>query len=60
MYKLYIALNNDVLVPVAAVAGLTRNRGAGMRVMLSVGLLAWLFPHRRWPDIGRFIEHPVG
>lgn len=28
--------------------------------MLSVGLLAWLWLHRRWPEIGRFIEHPVG
>jgi DHA1 family bicyclomycin/chloramphenicol resistance-like MFS transporter len=28
--------------------------------MLSVGLLAWLFLHRRWPEIGRVIEHPVG
>jgi DHA1 family bicyclomycin/chloramphenicol resistance-like MFS transporter len=28
--------------------------------MLSVGLLAWLWLHRRWPDIGRVIEHPVG
>lgn len=27
--------------------------------MLSVGLLAWLWLHRRWPDIGRVIEHPV-
>jgi DHA1 family bicyclomycin/chloramphenicol resistance-like MFS transporter len=28
--------------------------------MLSVGLLAWLWLHRRWPEIGRVIEHPVG
>jgi MFS transporter, DHA1 family, multidrug resistance protein len=28
--------------------------------MLSVGLFAWVGLHRRWPDIGRFIEHPVG
>ena len=28
--------------------------------MLSVGLTAWVGLHRRWPDIGRFIEHPVG
>ncbi|MDP1528310.1 MAG: multidrug effflux MFS transporter [Rhodoferax sp.] len=28
--------------------------------MLSVGLLAWLWLHRRWPEIGRFIEHPEG
>lgn len=27
--------------------------------MLSVGLLAWLWLHRRWPEIGRVIEHPV-
>ncbi|PKO62972.1 MAG: Bcr/CflA family drug resistance efflux transporter [Betaproteobacteria bacterium HGW-Betaproteobacteria-18] len=27
--------------------------------MLSVGLLAWVGLHRRWPDIGRVIEHPV-
>jgi MFS transporter, DHA1 family, multidrug resistance protein len=28
--------------------------------MLSVGLLAWVGLHHRWPDIGRVIEHPVG
>ncbi|MDD2846574.1 MAG: multidrug effflux MFS transporter [Rhodoferax sp.] len=28
--------------------------------MLSVGLLAWLLLHKRWPEIGRVIEHPVG
>jgi DHA1 family bicyclomycin/chloramphenicol resistance-like MFS transporter len=27
--------------------------------MLSVGLLAWLWLHRRWPEIGRRIEHPA-
>ena len=27
--------------------------------MLLVGLFAWLGLHRRWPDIGRVIEHPV-
>ncbi|MDD3937271.1 multidrug effflux MFS transporter [Rhodoferax sp.] len=32
---------------------------AASLAMLSVGLLAWLWLHRRWPDIGRFIEHPV-
>jgi DHA1 family bicyclomycin/chloramphenicol resistance-like MFS transporter len=28
--------------------------------MLSVGLVSWLWLHRRWPEIGRVIEHPVG
>jgi DHA1 family bicyclomycin/chloramphenicol resistance-like MFS transporter len=28
--------------------------------MLSVGLLAWLWLHRPWPEIGRVIEHTVG
>jgi DHA1 family bicyclomycin/chloramphenicol resistance-like MFS transporter len=27
--------------------------------MLSVGLLAWVGLHHRWPEIGRVIEHPV-
>jgi DHA1 family bicyclomycin/chloramphenicol resistance-like MFS transporter len=27
--------------------------------MLSVGLLSWLWLHRRWPEIGRAIEHPA-
>jgi DHA1 family bicyclomycin/chloramphenicol resistance-like MFS transporter len=27
--------------------------------MLSVGLLSWLWLHRRWPEIGRAIEHHV-
>jgi DHA1 family bicyclomycin/chloramphenicol resistance-like MFS transporter len=27
--------------------------------MLCVGLLSWLWLHRRWPEIGRAIEHPV-
>ena len=33
---------------------------AATLAMLSVGLLAWVGLHRRWPDIGRVIEHPVG
>ncbi|MDD2918928.1 multidrug effflux MFS transporter [Rhodoferax sp.] len=33
---------------------------AASLAMLSVGLLAWLWLHRRWPDIGRIIEHPLG
>jgi DHA1 family bicyclomycin/chloramphenicol resistance-like MFS transporter len=32
---------------------------AASLAMLSVGLLAWIGLHRRWPHIGRFIEHPV-
>jgi len=28
--------------------------------MLSVRLLAWIWLHHRWPDIGRIIEQPVG
>ena len=33
---------------------------AASLAMLSVGLLAWVGLHKRWPDIGRVIEHPVG
>jgi DHA1 family bicyclomycin/chloramphenicol resistance-like MFS transporter len=33
---------------------------AASLAMLSVGVLAWLGLHKRWPDIGRVIEHPVG
>jgi DHA1 family bicyclomycin/chloramphenicol resistance-like MFS transporter len=33
---------------------------AASLAMLSVGLFAWIWLHHRWPDIGRFIEHPVG
>jgi len=33
---------------------------AASLAMLSVGLLAWLWLHHRWPVIGRIIEHPVG
>jgi len=33
---------------------------AASLAMLSVGLLAWVGLHKRWPDIGRAIEHPVG
>ena len=33
---------------------------AASLAMLSVGLLAWIGLHKRWPDIGRVIEHPVG
>jgi len=32
---------------------------AASLAMLSVGLLAWVWLHKRWPDIGRVIEHPV-
>ena len=32
---------------------------AASLAMLSVGLLAWVGLHKRWPDIGRVIEHPV-
>ena len=28
-------------------------------LMLSIGVIAWVGLHRRWPDIGRSIEHPV-
>jgi MFS transporter, DHA1 family, multidrug resistance protein len=38
----------------------TMGLAATSLAMLSVGLLAWLWLHRRWPEIGRFIEHPVG
>lgn len=27
-------------------------------LMLSIGVVAWLGLHRRWPEIGRVIEHP--
>jgi len=32
---------------------------AASLLMLSVGLLAWVGLHRRWPEIGRAIEHPA-
>ena len=32
---------------------------AASLAMLSVGLIAWIGLHRRWPDIGRAIDHPV-
>lgn len=28
-------------------------------LMLSVGMLAWIGLHQRWPEIGRAIDHPV-
>ncbi len=28
-------------------------------LMLSIGVIAWVGLHRRWPDIGRAIDHPV-
>ncbi len=31
-----------------------------MMAMLSIGLVAWISLHRRWPQIGRVIEHPQG
>jgi DHA1 family bicyclomycin/chloramphenicol resistance-like MFS transporter len=27
--------------------------------MMCVGLIAWIFMHHRWPDIGRTVTHPV-
>ena len=30
---------------------------ASSLAMLSLGLLAWLWAHRRWPDIGRTVVH---
>jgi DHA1 family bicyclomycin/chloramphenicol resistance-like MFS transporter len=33
---------------------------AASLAMLSVGVLAWVGLHKRWPEIGRAIEHPVG
>ena len=33
---------------------------AASLAMLSVGLLAWVGLHKRWPDIGRVIDHPLG
>ncbi len=28
-------------------------------LMLCIGLLAWVWMHHRWPDIGRRVEHPL-
>jgi DHA1 family bicyclomycin/chloramphenicol resistance-like MFS transporter len=28
-------------------------------LMMSVGLLAWLFLHHHWPEIGRRVSHPI-
>jgi len=51
-------------VVAGAIAPLVMHSTVGLAAtslaMLSVGLLAWLFLHRRWPEIGRVIEHPVG
>jgi DHA1 family bicyclomycin/chloramphenicol resistance-like MFS transporter len=30
---------------------------ASSLAMLSLGLLAWLWAHRRWPNIGRTVVH---
>ena len=32
---------------------------ASSLAMMCVGLLAWVYLHRRWPDIGRTVEHPA-
>jgi DHA1 family bicyclomycin/chloramphenicol resistance-like MFS transporter len=31
---------------------------AASMTMMSVGLVAWVLMHRRWPDIGRSVAHP--
>jgi DHA1 family bicyclomycin/chloramphenicol resistance-like MFS transporter len=31
---------------------------AASLTMMCVGLVAWVFMHRRWPDIGRSVAHP--
>jgi DHA1 family bicyclomycin/chloramphenicol resistance-like MFS transporter len=31
---------------------------ASSLAMMCVGLVAWVFMHRRWPDIGRSVAHP--
>jgi DHA1 family bicyclomycin/chloramphenicol resistance-like MFS transporter len=28
-------------------------------LMMCVGLFAWLFVHKRWPEVGRHIAHPA-
>jgi len=33
---------------------------AASLAMMCVGLLSWVYLHRRWPDIGRTVVHPVG
>ncbi len=32
---------------------------AASMTMMSVGLIAWVYLHRRWPEIGRAVDHPV-
>ncbi|MBA3058577.1 MAG: multidrug effflux MFS transporter [Gammaproteobacteria bacterium] len=32
---------------------------AASLAMMCLGLFAWIYLHRRWPDIGRTVEHPV-
>jgi DHA1 family bicyclomycin/chloramphenicol resistance-like MFS transporter len=32
---------------------------ASSLLMLCVGLVAWVWMHHRWPDIGRRVEHPA-
>jgi DHA1 family bicyclomycin/chloramphenicol resistance-like MFS transporter len=45
------------------VAPLVMHSTVGLAVactfMLSVGMLAWIGLHKRWPEIGRAIDHPV-
>ena len=46
-----------------AIAPLVMHSTVGLALasisMLMIGLLAWVGLHKRWPDIGRVIEHPV-
>jgi DHA1 family bicyclomycin/chloramphenicol resistance-like MFS transporter len=29
-------------------------------VMMCVGLVAWIYLHHRWPEIGGMVTHPAG
>ncbi|MBV5296828.1 MAG: multidrug effflux MFS transporter [Rhodoferax sp.] len=58
----FIASTANGLVA-GAVAPMVMHSTAGLAlasiIMLSVGLLAWIGLHLRWPEIGRVIDHPL-
>lgn len=37
----------------------TRALAIASLLMMGVGLLAWIYVHRRWPEIGRHAAHPA-
>jgi DHA1 family bicyclomycin/chloramphenicol resistance-like MFS transporter len=35
----------------------TRALAVSSLLMMSIGLVAWIYMHRRWPEIGRAVSH---